>query len=114
MDGRATPGHDRIGRSLRITCLEQSDAAISFGRCGRDCCVTALVAMNGRNGTWLVRSKQELAELGITLPRPMPPIANYVPFAVTGKLVVVSGQVPAVDGKIAVTGKVGNGLLKVE
>ena len=55
------------------------------------------------------RIEVKLAELGITLPRPMPPIANYVPYAVTGNLVVVSGQVPAVDGKIAVTGKVGTG-----
>jgi enamine deaminase RidA (YjgF/YER057c/UK114 family) len=53
------------------------------------------------------RIEMTLAELGITLPSPMPPIANYVPYAVTGSLVVVSGQVPAVDGKIAVTGKVG-------
>jgi enamine deaminase RidA (YjgF/YER057c/UK114 family) len=53
------------------------------------------------------RVETTLAELGITLPRPMAPIANYVPYAVTGNLVVVSGQVPAVDGKIAVTGKVG-------
>ena len=52
----------------------------------------------------------KLAELGITLPRPMAPIANYVPFVVTDKLVVVSGQVPAVDGRIAVTGKVGAGI----
>jgi enamine deaminase RidA (YjgF/YER057c/UK114 family) len=52
----------------------------------------------------------KLAELGITLPSPMAPIANYVPYAVTGNLVVVSGQVPAVDGKIAVTGKVGWGV----
>ncbi|HVY14254.1 MAG TPA: RidA family protein [Rhodopila sp.] len=47
-----------------------------------------------------------LAELGIALPLPMQPIANYVPYVVTGNLVYVSGQVPAVDGKIAVTGKV--------
>ena len=52
----------------------------------------------------------KLQALGITLPTPMPPIANYVPFVVSGDLVVVSGQVPAVDGKIAVTGKVGDGL----
>jgi len=56
------------------------------------------------------RIETKLAELGITLPRPMAPIANYVPYAVTGNLVVVSGQVPAVDGRIAVTGKVGQGL----
>ena len=52
----------------------------------------------------------KLAELGITLPRPMPPIANYVPYVVTGNLVVVSGQVPAIDGKIAITGKVSWGV----
>jgi enamine deaminase RidA (YjgF/YER057c/UK114 family) len=40
----------------------------------------------------------------------MAPIANYVPFVVAGDLVFVSGQVPAVDGKIAVTGKVGETL----
>ncbi|HET6609256.1 MAG TPA: RidA family protein [Rhodopila sp.] len=51
-----------------------------------------------------------LAELGITLPLPMQPIANYVPYVVTGNLVYVSGQVPAVDGKIAVTGKVSWGV----
>jgi len=51
-----------------------------------------------------------LAELGITLPRPMAPIANYVPYVVTGDLVVVSGQVPAIDGKIAITGKVSWGV----
>ena len=48
-----------------------------------------------------------LAELGITLPQPMAPMANYVPFVRTGELVVVSGQVPARDGAIAFTGKVG-------
>lgn len=37
----------------------------------------------------------------------MAPLANYVPYVVTGRLVVVSGQLPAVDGKVAVTGKVG-------
>ena len=52
------------------------------------------------------RVEMKLAELGISLPTPMPPIANYVPYVITGNLVVVSGQVPAIDGKIAVTGKV--------
>jgi enamine deaminase RidA (YjgF/YER057c/UK114 family) len=51
-----------------------------------------------------------LRELGIELPSAMPPVANYVPSAVTGNLVIVSGQVPAVDGKIAITGKVGEGV----
>lgn len=53
------------------------------------------------------RIEARLAELGITLPTPAAPIANYVPFAVSGKLVVVSGQIPLRDGTVAFTGKVG-------
>lgn len=34
-----------------------------------------------------------LAELGVTLPDPPAPAANYVPFMVTGNLVHVSGQI---------------------
>ncbi len=56
------------------------------------------------------RIDARLAELGLTLPSAMPPMANYVPFVRTGTLVVVSGQVPALDGKISVTGKLGDGV----
>jgi enamine deaminase RidA (YjgF/YER057c/UK114 family) len=52
----------------------------------------------------------KLAELGITLPTPVAPIANYVPYVITGNLVVISGQIPIVDGKVAVTGKVSWGV----
>jgi len=52
----------------------------------------------------------KLAELGITLPTPMAPVANYVPYVITGNLVVVSGQLPAIDGTVAAIGKVGEGL----
>jgi len=51
-----------------------------------------------------------LRDLGIELPTPMAPIANYVPFVRTGDLIVVSGQIPARDGKIAFTGKLGGGV----
>lgn len=53
------------------------------------------------------RIEQRLKDLGIALPTPAAPIANYVPFAVTGKLVVISGQIPLRDGAVAYTGKVG-------
>ena len=36
---------------------------------------------------------KKLAELGITLPTPAAPVANYVPFVRTGNLVVISGQI---------------------
>lgn len=52
--------------------------------------------------------EDRLNELGITLPAPSGPVANYLPFVVTGKLVVISGQVPmAEDGSMLLTGKVG-------
>jgi len=52
------------------------------------------------------RIAQRLAALGITLPTPAAPIANYVPYVVTGKLVVISGQIPLRDGAVAYAGKV--------
>lgn len=54
------------------------------------------------------RIDAKLAELGITLPKPMAPIANYAPYAVSGSLVVVSGQLPTIDGKVSQTGKLGS------
>jgi enamine deaminase RidA (YjgF/YER057c/UK114 family) len=52
----------------------------------------------------------KLAELGITVPQVAAPLANYIGYNIVGKLAVVSGQIPLVDGKIAVTGKVGAGV----
>ena len=41
-------------------------------------------------------------ELGITLPTPVAPVANYVPFRISGNLLVVAGQIcVGPDGKIA-------------
>jgi enamine deaminase RidA (YjgF/YER057c/UK114 family) len=53
---------------------------------------------------------ERLADLGIILPTPMPPVATYVPVSIAGNLVTVSGQLPAIDGKVAVTGKLGLGV----
>ncbi len=49
----------------------------------------------------------KLAELGIVLPKPAAPIATYVPYVTTGDLVAISGQLPLLDGKVSVTGKLG-------
>ena len=46
-----------------------------------------------------------LTELGITLPTPAAPVANYVPFVRTGDLVVISGQWPMQDGKLALAAR---------
>ncbi len=50
-----------------------------------------------------------LAELGIMLPTPTPPVANYVPAVITGNQLFISGQLPMVDGKPSVTGQLGTG-----
>lgn len=48
-----------------------------------------------------------LAALGIDLPTPGKPAANYVPFVIAGKLVFVSGQVPLAPDGVKFVGKVG-------
>jgi len=46
--------------------------------------------------------EDKLARLGIALPAAAAPVANYVPFVVTGNLLVISGQLClGPDGKIA-------------
>ena len=47
-----------------------------------------------------------IAELGITLPEPVAPIATYVPFVRTGNVVHISGQV-STDGQGGIKGTVG-------
>jgi len=48
-----------------------------------------------------------LAALGIDLPTPGKPAANYVPFVISGKQVFVSGQVPMAPDGVKFVGKLG-------
>ncbi|MCZ0980165.1 RidA family protein [Streptomyces diastatochromogenes] len=48
-----------------------------------------------------------IAELGLTLPEVVPPLASYQPAVQSGVYVYTSGQLPMVAGKLPVTGKVG-------
>jgi enamine deaminase RidA (YjgF/YER057c/UK114 family) len=50
---------------------------------------------------------ERLAELGLTLPPVVAPVAAYVPAVRTGSFVYTSGQLPMVDGKLPAVGKVG-------
>ena len=52
--------------------------------------------------------KEKLALLGLTLPTAASPVAAYVPAVKTGNLVFTAGQLPVVDGKLVLTGKVGS------
>lgn len=55
------------------------------------------------------RVDARLQELGITLPTPPAPVASYVPYVVSGKLVYVSGQV-SVDATGGIKGKLGDAI----
>ncbi|GGY08801.1 RidA family protein [Streptomyces hiroshimensis] len=51
--------------------------------------------------------ESRLAELGLTLPDVVPPLAAYQPAVRSGAYVYTAGQLPMVKGSIPVTGKVG-------
>ena len=54
------------------------------------------------------RVTDRLAELGLTLPDVVPPVAAYVPAVRNGSLVWTSGQLPMVGGQLTGTGLVGS------
>ncbi|WP_159586455.1 MULTISPECIES: RidA family protein [Chelativorans] len=54
--------------------------------------------------------EKRLLELGVELPAPATPAANYVPSVKTGNLLVTSGQLPMKDGKLMAMGLLGREL----
>jgi enamine deaminase RidA (YjgF/YER057c/UK114 family) len=52
--------------------------------------------------------ESRLAELGLTVPEVVRPLAAYVPAVRSGEYVFTSGQLPMVAGKLETTGKVGD------
>src|SRR5262245_37330539 len=56
----------------------------------------------------MAQIEKKLADLGIVLPTPAAPVANYVGFVRAGSLLVVSGQLClGPDGKLVAKGKLG-------
>ena len=53
--------------------------------------------------------EQKLADLGLTLPTPAAPVANYVSYVVSGNLVFISGQISKI-GETEVKGRLGEGM----
>jgi len=52
--------------------------------------------------------EKKLASLGVSLPTPASPIANYVPFVRSGSLLILSGQLCfGTDGKLVAKGQLG-------
>jgi enamine deaminase RidA (YjgF/YER057c/UK114 family) len=54
--------------------------------------------------------ESRLAEMGVKLPVPAAPAANYIPSVQSGRLLYTSGQIPMVDGKLERTGLLGREL----
>jgi enamine deaminase RidA (YjgF/YER057c/UK114 family) len=55
--------------------------------------------------------EKKLAELGIVLPIPATPVANYIPFVRVGALLFISGQICLdASGKLVAKGKLGAGV----
>jgi enamine deaminase RidA (YjgF/YER057c/UK114 family) len=54
--------------------------------------------------------EQKLKELGLILPQPPKPLANYVPAVQSGNLLFISGHGPYNDGTVKISGKVGREL----
>jgi len=48
-----------------------------------------------------------LAELGIEIPPAAAPVANYVGWVLSGKLIFTAGQLPLVDGALTCKGRAG-------
>ena len=51
----------------------------------------------------------KIAELGLTLPEAAAPVANYVPYVISGNMVFISGQISKI-GDTAIGGRLGEDL----
>lgn len=51
--------------------------------------------------------EKKLADLGVTLPTPAAPVANYVPFVRTGNLLYLAGTIASFNGQMTHVGQVG-------
>ena len=51
--------------------------------------------------------RQRVQALGLTLPTPSQPAANYINYVISANQLFVSGQIPLVDGKPAYVGRLG-------
>lgn len=54
----------------------------------------------------MTRITKRLAELGLEIPSPVAPVANYVPFVITGRELFISGQVSITPSGV-IKGKLG-------
>lgn len=51
-----------------------------------------------------------LRDLGVVLPKPPSPLGAYVEASQAGSLLFISGTLPLIDGKLAISGRIGRNL----
>jgi enamine deaminase RidA (YjgF/YER057c/UK114 family) len=54
--------------------------------------------------------EHRIEKLGLILPKAAGAVANYVPWAISGNVVMTSGNLPGQDGKLIYTGRIGREL----
>jgi enamine deaminase RidA (YjgF/YER057c/UK114 family) len=54
--------------------------------------------------------EEALAKLGLSFPEPAIPVANFLPYQITGKLVYISGRISMQAGQVSFLGKLGKDL----
>ena len=57
-----------------------------------------------------MNDEKKLEALGLILPDPPKPLASYLPFVQHGNLLFLSGMLPFEDGKLLLSGKIGESL----
>lgn len=55
-------------------------------------------------------AEAQAAAMGLAIPAAVAPIANYLPFVQVGSMLVISGQLPMIDGALGWRGKLGDGV----
>ena len=62
------------------------------------------------NDSSVAKPRSRLRELGLVLPKPPTPLGGYVEASQVGSLLFLSGTLPIVDGKLAISGRLGQNL----
>jgi enamine deaminase RidA (YjgF/YER057c/UK114 family) len=71
---------------------------------------TADISRPPRTAEEPAKAGSRLRDLGVVLPKPPSPLGAYVEASQVGSLLFISGTLPLVDGKLAISGRIGKDL----
>ena len=70
--------------------------------------------MPADNSSTVAKPSSRLRELGLVLPKAPTPLGAYVEGSEVGSLLFLSGMLPVVNGKLSITGRLGENLFVEE